>query len=312
MSFLSSLFGGDGVLRLGLPAREHALGLTWMRVSGSLPESSDLADAAIAWIEEHVEPPFRARLRRAVTEDALDIEVVPRRQAPDPPLEALRKFSGEDWEARFAAATHVAAVRSVADPSWPPVAAWLALAASAGIARETGGLVMDPAIPRFIPRAGGDERIAGDGRYLLSDHVVVSLSPERNGRGWLTTLGLSRFALPEVEVQDVPLAEGSRAAWLAQAVALRLVEASVAAPVDEDNDMRVIEMDPELALRRRDVDAARGEEGTELGFTRPVLVKLHHRKARQGLGFLTVRPADTASKADWLPEALDVLLPPAP
>ena len=311
MSLLSSLFGDDGTIRLTLPAVDQGLGLAWIRSVGRPPESEALGEAAAAWIESRVDDPFRARLRRAVAEDALSIETVPRREAPTPPREALSRFSEEGWEERFARATHVVAVHATADPSWPPVAAWLALVAAAGIAHETGGLVMDPAIPRFIPRAGGTERVPGDGRYLVSDHVVVSISPERDDRGWLTTLGMSRFGLPEIELKHVPLAHGGRAAWLAQAIALRMVEVTVATPVDDEDDVRRIEMDAELALRARDVAAARGEDDDgDASFARPALVRLRHRSTRRGLGFLTVGPPDGGAGADeWLSSTLDALVP---
>lgn len=321
MGFLSSLFGDDGVLRLVLHAHEHAVALAWT-ASARTPNEERLAEIAGEWVEQRVDDPFRTRLRRAIAEGALEIESVSRHAAPDPPLEALQRFSEEGWTERLADADTIVAVRATADPAWPPIAASLCLIAASGIAAATGGLVMDASIPRFIPRAGGDERHPGDGRFLLSDHVIVSISPERGGRGWLTTLGMSRFSLPEIELRHVPMDCAPRAAWLAQAIALRVAEVAVTAPTDEEGEVRFLEMDDEMALRSRDVAAARGEEESSQDFARPALVRLRVRGARRGLGFLGCSPPRSSpGDADaWLRSTLDTLgieedppeLPPSP
>lgn len=314
MGFLSSLFGDDDVVRLALPPQEHALALAWMQ-GRSVPDESRLQVLCTEWVELRVDDPFRARLRRAIAEDALSFEIVPRKVAPDPPAEALGQFSEDGWQERFAAADTVVAVRAACDPAWPPVAASLALIAASGLASATGGVVMDPAIPRMLPRAGGDERYRGDGRFLLSDHLFVSISPGRGGRGWLTTLGMSRFSLPEIEIRDVPMDLGSRAAWLAQAIALRVVEASVAAPVDDEDEVRVLEIDAELALRPRDIVVARGgDDETAAHFGRPALARLRFRNARRGIGFLSVAPprGERAPAAEWLRAALETIVPEEP
>ena len=118
------------------------------------------------------------RLRRALAEDALTLDVVPRKASPDPPAEALSEFSEDGWQERFAAADTVVAVKCACDPAWPPVAASLALIAASGIAAAAGGVVMDPAVPRLLPRAGGDEK-ASERRFVsgLAAVYVRASSP---------------------------------------------------------------------------------------------------------------------------------------
>lgn len=311
MGLLSFLFGGDGVIRLSLPPEDHALALAWFREGAQPPEQDELVEAAAEWIEERADDPFRARLRRALAEDGIEVDIAPRRSVPEPPLEALQRFSEEGWEQRFSEATHVAAIRCAAQPSWPPVSAWIATLAATAIAKRTGGIVLDPAIPRLLPRAGDDdERVPGDGRWVLSEHVVTSFSPGRGEKGWLTTHGLLRFGLPEIEVRDIPVELAERLSKVALAAGLRLVGTALDAPVNED-DEREVELDAALSLHPRDVAAAQGEEAADDGgLIRPVPVVLVPRSSRTGPGFLSLTaPKDAGPHDAWLASVADALVP---
>jgi hypothetical protein len=65
-------------------------------------------------------------------------------------------------------------------------------------------VIMDPALPRLEPIASNNQPIPKDMQIRLRDQIVVPFSAGANGLGWITTNGLGKFGLPDLQIRDFP------------------------------------------------------------------------------------------------------------
>ena len=313
MGFFSFLSGADDCIRLALPAKDRADFLVYFKSpDGTPPPEAELVAAALSWLDERVDEPLRSRLRRTLDTAGLLIELHDVKDMPEPPAEILLHLSPPGWEFGLRASTHVAVITAVADASVPPMALLTALAAARGVALAVDGGILDPALPRFEDPASFEDRITADWRFVLSEHIVLPFSVDDRGRGWLTSLGLSRFALPEIEVRDVPPHLGRHLMPIINGLALRLVESASRAPVDGDE--RRVEIDTPQRVEWGNVAAALGADparaevdgDTRAAFEAPIVVGLEHRKRLRGHAFLRVvrPPGVKGSQEEWISSIL--------
>lgn len=118
----------------------------------------------------------------------------------------LQRYLGAEPEAVRAVASAEAFVVVTATwrPGWPPLHEWAARACAAVLASEEKGVVVDT----FVPQILSPERCfltlpANDSQFRLSQWLLVFQSTSSTGT-WLTTKGLGRFGLPELQVMNVP------------------------------------------------------------------------------------------------------------
>lgn len=309
MGFFSFLTGGDDRIHLSLPAKDRADFLVYFKSpDGAPPSETELVGAALSWLDERVDEPLRSRLRRSLDAGGLLIELHDAKDMPEPPAEILLHLSPPGWEFGLRAATHAAVITAVADAGLPPVALLTALGAARGIALATDGGILDPALPRFEDPASFEDRLAADWRFVLSEHVVLPFSVDDRGRGWLTSLGLSRFALPEIEVRDVPPHLGRHLVPVINGLALRLVESASCAPVDGDDRRLELDVTQDVSWNNIVAAMAPGEDDIDSGsapsapITAPITLGLEHRKRARTHDFLrVVRPrAVKGSQEEWL------------
>jgi uncharacterized protein YegJ (DUF2314 family) len=157
------------------------------------------------WLAEHVPEPLlpavtehrRCGLVRAFARTA--------REMPPLPFSVLEGAGmGELEERVLRAATHALLI-SAADLNVPPrIGLTSALAAASEAADQLAGVIVDPDALCVIRPEPARRALAASERVVAALHVLVSFSVDERGAGWMTTRGMCKFGLPELEVRDVP------------------------------------------------------------------------------------------------------------
>ena len=173
----------------------------------SLPTEDEVRDIALDWLEEQGHDPLRPLLREFLKQGLLTPNFQQRQDSPEPPDEILRAYNpGEIEERRFRAATHTVFV-GTPDLLMPPrVGLWASLTMARALAATLpGAVIVDPEFPRLLPLSAAREHLPMDGRVRVVDHILVPYSHDtQTGLLWITTKGMGRFGLPDLELRDVP------------------------------------------------------------------------------------------------------------
>jgi hypothetical protein len=120
------------------------------------------------------------------------------------------------------------------------------------LAQSLGGTACDPAANRDLSFGPGE--FPADGAITAARHVVVAVSRSGPGRVWMTTIGMRKFGLPNLEVRS--LAAGAR--WFAlvlNGVAQALIERAADA-VAEDCERSQLRLPPALTIDRSILERA--------------------------------------------------------
>jgi uncharacterized protein YegJ (DUF2314 family) len=170
--------------------------------AGPAPDAKELG---ALWMDGHVPAPLGPVLERYVGSDLVEVVTRPRNDLPVPDLELLRLMRlGEDEERRLAAATHGQVVQAEGLLQHPLLHVWATLAVARAAALASGGVVLDPELPRVLPAEQHDAPLRGHGRVAVAEQIVVPTSRRGDGTMWITTKGMRRFGLPNLEVRAVP------------------------------------------------------------------------------------------------------------
>jgi uncharacterized protein YegJ (DUF2314 family) len=168
------------------------------------PTPEAMAQAAATWSDVSLKPPLRDA---AITyrEKLLSIELIQADRLPPPPLSILQYMGmGELDERIIKSATEVAVISGPDLNARPYIGLWSVLAAALGVRELLQGTVFDPQALRIINPEKALTWFPGDGRVSLVNHIQVPFSIQDRGLGWMTTRGLEKFGLPELELRDVP------------------------------------------------------------------------------------------------------------
>ncbi|HVD00926.1 MAG TPA: hypothetical protein VNG93_07245 [Candidatus Dormibacteraeota bacterium] len=164
----------------------------------------DLRAAAATWSAAHVEEPLRSALTPLFASPELTYTDMAKTAFP-PPLEVIKGAgAGEEEKARLDAAWQVAVVACPARLEVPVFGLWAAMAAGRSAALELNGALFDAAALRLTPIASYSDSIAGRGTVAVGDHVTSSSATDGRGLVRWTTIGMVKFGLPEIEIQDAP------------------------------------------------------------------------------------------------------------
>jgi hypothetical protein len=189
-----------------------------------------------------------------------------------------------------AAASHFVAFSVTWQPGWPPVHEAAARACAAAVAAD----LRQPVIDTFVPHVLTPERAIAtlpdaSARFKLTDWVLVSSSAGPQG-AWLTTKGLGRFGLPELQVTNVPPQLSQRWAELMKGIAARLLSIWLDALRARDGATSA-EVPAAFDVHEADVALAYDIQPSGNGKA-PVLLTLDPATDSSSDSFLTVRPPD--------------------
>lgn len=185
-------------------------------------------------------------------------------------------------------------------PGWPPVHEAVGRACAAALASELSVPLVDSFIPKVVaPGAAISALPDAESNLRLSDWVLVFQSAGHNGL-WLTTKGIGRFGLPELQVFNVPPQLGGAWTDLLLGVCGRLLDLWLDG-LRMRNGSGFVHVPGVLAVGEDDVaDAYRAESRGG----RSVPVRLVFDPASDGTAdsFLTIQPPDDfrASAGEYL------------
>jgi uncharacterized protein YegJ (DUF2314 family) len=203
----------------------------------------------------------------------------------------------------------------------PRAGLWAATAAAHGIASALDGIVFDPVLMNLVPSERLSESLlesmSDGGRLLPVDHILVLFSVDERGAGWMTTKGMEKFGLPNLEVRQAPPGLFDRLVHVMNGLAGRLIHTVMESPVTEGLP-RSVALEREMRLGMEDIARAYGvdempyepEDGVR-GWT---LVGLEYTgRGRRGMEpFIALVPPGGAriDQGEWLYGLLNDLLGP--
>ncbi|GAB4464785.1 MAG: hypothetical protein OHK0029_34960 [Armatimonadaceae bacterium] len=172
-----------------------------------IPNEREAETAVENWIMEHSTEPLRAAVLAFFRQGNLGMELHDRGAIPEPPVPLLRAFApGETEERRFRDATHVVLIEASDLLLSPRVGLWTAIAAARALTEFLpGAVLLDPEFPRLMPLEMAQENLPENGYLRLVDHILIPYSQDsETGQMWMTTRGMARFGLPDLELHGVP------------------------------------------------------------------------------------------------------------
>lgn len=196
-----------------------------------LPSEADAEEMVWNWVQDNTTDPLKTAVISYFEQGHLSMELHERDNIPAPPDALIRAFNpGEMEERRYREATHVVVIEAT-DLLLPPrVGLWATTAAARALAGGmASAVILDPQYPRLLPLSSHAEPLPVDGRIRVVDHILVPYSTDPDtGLLWITTKGMDRFGLPEMEIKDVPPGLAASLVPVVNALGQRLVEGAMA------------------------------------------------------------------------------------
>ena len=258
-------------------------------VPATLPDQA-VKERVKSALSAHVPDPVGLVARKMLDVGAVIVAVQPSSGLPPLPV-ALQKHLGVPQELLQAVTSASQVVVSSASwpPGWPPIHESVARACAAALAAEMNVPVVDSFIPKVLAAEPAIAALPGaDYKVRLADWVLVFQSPDSAGL-WMTTKGLGRFGLPELQVHNVPPQLGGPWTYVLGGLASRLLD---------------LWLD---ALRQRD-GAAFAEVPAEVEVSEADVASAYHTAARGG-GHAAVRLTFDPAPSDHTDSFLTVQPP---
>ena len=168
--------------------------------------AQDAEDRATAGLSARVASPVAVAARMMLDGGALTVHAVSSSSLPPVPG-PLQEYLGVARELvrAVAEASDFVAVRASGPPGWPPMHEWAGRACAAVLASQCGVPLVDTVIPKILAADAALRTLprAQDARFRLADWMSVFHSAGIGGLG-MTTKGLGRFGLPELQARNVP------------------------------------------------------------------------------------------------------------
>lgn len=183
---------------LTLPVPETLFGTYAVALAEPLNDPASLAREHVA---RHTPPPLRDLVLGMLGSPMMTLDQRPAADFPPLPGDLLAAYgaAAPDLEA-VSAAAHVIAVRAAYRPGRPPAHEL----ASRTVAGTLGAIAHAPVIDVFTPQVlTASHLLRSLGPFRLTDWMLL---PHTSGPGgfFVTTKGLARFGLPELQTENVP------------------------------------------------------------------------------------------------------------
>ena len=209
-----------------------------------------LAGAAASWSDAHLEPPLRGAVAVFRRQGLVSIELRPAADLPPLPIDLLRHMGLEELEERIVrAATEVVLVTGQDLNLRPRIGLWAVLASALGVRELLQGVVFDPDALRIIDPDEAARWFSATGEIGVTHHIIVPFSIGDRGLGWMTTRGLQKFGLPDLELRDVP-PNLNQLSVLMNAVAQFLVEETFLKVAESKGKLDQVSIAAEIGVDR--------------------------------------------------------------
>jgi hypothetical protein len=187
---------------LTLPVPETLYGTYAVALTEPLDDPAALARDHIA---HHTEPPLRDLVLGMLGSPMLTLDQRPADAFPPLPRDLLAAYgaAAPDLEA-ITSAAHLIAVRAAYPPGRPPAHEWASRAVAGALAAIAGTPVVDVFTPQVLAPEHLRRSLPGpDGTVRLTDWMLLPHTAGPDGF-FVTTKGLARFGLPELQTENVP------------------------------------------------------------------------------------------------------------
>ena len=302
-----------GVLRLPVATEVDCAAVVLFRPLDLLPSQKQLRAVIGSWLDLHCAGPLRAPAR-AIAESSLRVEVRPRAQLPLASEELLlAQRPLEDDAARLRAATYgVLLVAREPNAGLRP-AHWTVVGAARAVAMHLGGVVFDPMSTRLVPSTRLELGVPDEGLLAVARHILVPWSLGDDGLVWMTTQGMGRFGLPELQVVGAPPNLASALQWLVNGVAQTLVHRLLVATEGTGGPVDHLDVEENLPVDATAVAASAAGREPPSGSSTVVRLRFTPElagRARASRAVVTLRPPAGAEQdmGRWLARALRELL----
>ncbi|WP_240810191.1 hypothetical protein [Actinomadura sp. WMMA1423] len=270
--------------KLTLPVPETLYGTYAVALADPIPDPAELAREEVA---RRTSPPLRDLVLGMLGSPMLTLDQRPAADFPPLPADLLTAYGGPaPYVEAVAAAAHVLAVRAAYRPGRPPAHEWAARA----VAGAVGAAASAPVVDVFTPQVLTRDRLFGslpgpDGAVRLTDWMLLPHTTGPDG-AYITTKGLGRFGLPELQTENVP--PGLLGPWgrLLNGLAHHVLDLWLE-ELPAGEQPLVVEIPEIVSVGLRDIAAAQGADEPA---RREVPVRLRHDPSPDPV--LTVLPAE--------------------
>ena len=175
------------------------------RVDGPPPSVEDLQPIIEKWLDTHADEAMRSDCKEWMDQGSLLLQVGTRQELNLPSREILQAFGmGETEERRLAEFTHAVNVVSSGSMQHAGIALWCTIAAARALAQAFEGVILDFEIGRLLDVDSHGERIPAEAVFHVQEHILIPSSVNKRGVAWMTTLGMGRFGLPNLQITEAP------------------------------------------------------------------------------------------------------------
>lgn len=285
----------SGPIRIPLPQMLNiGFGIYFSPGTAAPPDPEALKSVILAWIDAHAEEPIGPPVRAFIERGLLNVQIGPRSMIPAPPMELLASIHpGETELRRFREATHLAVVHTSDLMVHPRIGFWSAIAAARAVARSTGGVILDPEIPRLVSLETLDEPLPANAHVDTRQETIVPVSMDRRGLLWMTTKGMSKFGLPEIEICDAPADLQKTLGTLVNGLTQHLLARVTRQAIEQKSAVAELTLPEELRIGVADFAHDQGHDPQPLGegVQGWTLLRLEYRPGKRGASdFLRLLP----------------------
>lgn len=275
-----------------------------------LPLSAQAAkDRTTAGLAARMASPVGVAARMMLDAGAVTVHAVSSSSLPPVPG-PLQEYLGVSagLVRAVAEASEFVVVRASCPPGWPPMHEWAGRACAAVLASQAGVPLVDAGTPKVLAADAALRTLPGteDASFKLTDWMLVFQSAGIGGLR-MTTKGLGRFGLPELQVRNVPPQLGRPWTRVLTGLASRLLGAWLNALRDRA-EPAFAQLPAVLEVSQADIARAYDAPVTE-GATVPVRLTFDPSPQDSADSFLSVHPPDDypASAGEFLAGACAAL-----
>lgn len=311
-SLFRKLDNNDGPITLPLPGILNSGLAVYFNAGANPPTIENIVHIATEWLSRRADPKLRDAIGSFIHSPMVMLDVRTKEQIPLPPMQMLHAMRlGEMEERRLVTATHAVMIGVHDVQKFPQFGLIAALAVARALATELKGVILDPQCGRILRIDTYDEHLPENPWLPLSKQIVVPHSVDQRGVGWMTTVGMDKYGLPNLEVRDLPPNVGEDFVPIVCGVAQRLIWEVFRKNKDTREPATSLTIGPELRVSTRDMDLAYGETPDETD-GRPAKdtgIWLGYYPATKGEKFLGIMPGPKLRKQPgvWVYQCLQDL-----
>jgi len=272
----------------------------------------DMVEITKAWLIKRADP----KLREAITEfiNAPLMRKVEVRKVSElalPPMQMLKAMGlGETEEERLRHATHVVMIASYDALQYPRFGLIAAVAIARALAVHLDGAIFDPQCGKVLRIETYDQALNTAWIPVITQ-IVVPHSVDSKGQGWMTTVGMEKYGLPNLELRQIPPNLGEAIAPVMSGIIQKLVMTVMTERHERTAPIKDLIIGPDIEISTRDIALAYGKTDDSLEKEGTTQIRIGYYPDKRGQErFLGVMPPDAFKDRpeEWMYSMLDDLV----